>query len=562
MLAITSPGAKWPAAEPLPGRHRQPAHTTPARLPRHQAKLTGPSDITAAAAGIFHPGGEHGERLWNGRLTAEFDDVRGSPHDRQLRRAAAWAGAAGIYGAAQGLSAWAAQRAQGRGTRPQFEQFERPAFAPPGAVFPAVWSALNLTTATSAWRVWRAREPEPQAPARREARPASLRTCGMNESVIWSAGCHLPPALNCTVPQAAGPCATASGGPPPQARNVSRNPAAEGRRAGGARSDRGQLEAVDERREPPDDRRAGDRDRRGRTPGVRVQAGQLGDRDHAGGRRHPVGGRPGRLPAHLGVHPDHGLPVACPGHLDHQVPGVQDAGNRRQRERAVPGRRPEIGVSRVKGRGRCACSQARTACGCPGARQKDTSSTSVVETTVVIGTLSASGAFGNRCAPGGTANALRMAASSATARSRGVGDTAVTDPAVVCVAAQLAMAAQAARRSVVPGAHRICGRIPVGRPAGHRGSASGSRLIVSAFPRPTGLVPGAERHGRQRRAPQRPGPARPTPDAHPRGHPNRLSRCERSPPSVSAQSRRSARLTGPQGSPTQACGSGRYARRR
>ena len=47
-----------------------------------------------------------------------------------------------------------ARYAQGRGTRPQYEQFERPAFAPPSAVFPVVWSALNLTTATSAWLVW------------------------------------------------------------------------------------------------------------------------------------------------------------------------------------------------------------------------------------------------------------------------------------------------------------------------------------------------------------------------------------------------------------------------
>jgi tryptophan-rich sensory protein len=83
---------------------------------------------------------------------SESDD-RFSRRDRRLRQGAAWIGAAGIYGAAQGLSAWAAQRAQGRGTRPQYEQFERPAFAPPGAVFPVVWSALNLTTATSAWRV-------------------------------------------------------------------------------------------------------------------------------------------------------------------------------------------------------------------------------------------------------------------------------------------------------------------------------------------------------------------------------------------------------------------------
>lgn len=50
MLAITGPGAKRPAAEPLPGRHRQPAHTAPARLRRHEAKLTGPSDIAHAEA--------------------------------------------------------------------------------------------------------------------------------------------------------------------------------------------------------------------------------------------------------------------------------------------------------------------------------------------------------------------------------------------------------------------------------------------------------------------------------------------------------------------------------
>jgi tryptophan-rich sensory protein len=37
-----------------------------------------------------------------------------------------------------------------------------PSFAPPGLVFPVVWSALNLTTATSAWRLWRARRAGPQ----------------------------------------------------------------------------------------------------------------------------------------------------------------------------------------------------------------------------------------------------------------------------------------------------------------------------------------------------------------------------------------------------------------
>jgi hypothetical protein len=50
-LAITSPGAKRPAAEPLPRGHRQPAHTTPARLPRHQATLTRRSDTTQSPAG-------------------------------------------------------------------------------------------------------------------------------------------------------------------------------------------------------------------------------------------------------------------------------------------------------------------------------------------------------------------------------------------------------------------------------------------------------------------------------------------------------------------------------
>lgn len=72
-----------------------------------------------------------------------------------------------VYGTAQGLSAWVARYAQGRGTRPQYEQFERPAFAPPGAVFPVVWSALNLTTATSAWLVWRADGAGPGVPSRR-----------------------------------------------------------------------------------------------------------------------------------------------------------------------------------------------------------------------------------------------------------------------------------------------------------------------------------------------------------------------------------------------------------
>src|SRR5215510_4566363 len=61
-----------------------------------------------------------------------------------------------------------------------------------------------------------------------QSRSASLRTCGMNEPVSWSVGCRLPPTLNWTVPQAAGPCAIASGGPPALARNVSRIPPPRG----------------------------------------------------------------------------------------------------------------------------------------------------------------------------------------------------------------------------------------------------------------------------------------------------------------------------------------------
>ena len=113
------------------------------------------------------------------------------------------------------------------------------------------------------------------------------------------------------------------------------------------------------------------------------------------------------------IGPDARLLAAGLGHLDHQVPGVQHAGNWRQPKnvRSQDGG-PKSASPGVKRRGRCACSQASTARGSPGARQKETSSTSVVETTVVIGTLSASGACGNRGAPGGTANAFKIAAMS------------------------------------------------------------------------------------------------------------------------------------------------------
>jgi len=97
------------------------------------------------------------------------EDDRCSRRRWKVRQAGAWAGAAVIYAAAQALSAWAAQRQSGRGTRPQYGEFERPAFAPPGVAFPVVWSALNLTTATSAWRVWCANGSAAGEPSRGEA---------------------------------------------------------------------------------------------------------------------------------------------------------------------------------------------------------------------------------------------------------------------------------------------------------------------------------------------------------------------------------------------------------
>jgi|SRR5450755_1393841 benzodiazapine receptor len=81
------------------------------------------------------------------------------PGRDRLASLMAWAGAAGVYGGAQAASSWLAFRARGTGTRPQYDRFEQPAFAPPGEVFPVVWSGLNLTTATSAWRLCRATAP-------------------------------------------------------------------------------------------------------------------------------------------------------------------------------------------------------------------------------------------------------------------------------------------------------------------------------------------------------------------------------------------------------------------
>ncbi len=82
------------------------------------------------------------------------------------RQVVAWTGAALAYAGAQGLSAWIAMRARGSDARSQYTDFARPAFAPPGAVFPLAWTALNLTTATSAWLVWRAGRPTDRTSSR------------------------------------------------------------------------------------------------------------------------------------------------------------------------------------------------------------------------------------------------------------------------------------------------------------------------------------------------------------------------------------------------------------
>jgi benzodiazapine receptor len=91
-----------------------------------------------------------------------------SGRDR-LANLVAWAGAAGVYGGAQAASSWLAFRARGTGTRAQYDRFEQPAFAPPGEVFPVVWSGLNLTTGTSAWRLLRAAPASDQAASARRA---------------------------------------------------------------------------------------------------------------------------------------------------------------------------------------------------------------------------------------------------------------------------------------------------------------------------------------------------------------------------------------------------------
>jgi tryptophan-rich sensory protein len=84
--------------------------------------------------------------------------------------ALAWLAIGSVYAAGQGASAALAQRLSRRSTRRIYTEFAQPPYAPPGVVFPVVWSALNVTTTTAAWRIWQ-RSPSDEA-MRRERREA------------------------------------------------------------------------------------------------------------------------------------------------------------------------------------------------------------------------------------------------------------------------------------------------------------------------------------------------------------------------------------------------------
>ena len=85
---------------------------------------------------------------------------------------------------------------------------------------------------------------------------------------------------------------------------------------------------------------------------------------------------------------------------------------------------PKSASPRVNRPGRCACSQASSACGLPGASQKAVTCTSQLATRKLIGHLSTPpvrfGGPARRRPPGGTAKDVRMAAAAAWARCLGV----------------------------------------------------------------------------------------------------------------------------------------------
>ena len=72
----------------------------------------------------------------------------------RVRNLAAWAGFAAAYAACQASSSLVTRQLAKQSSRRSYDRFEQPPYAPPGVTFPVVWTGLNATTATSAWRLW------------------------------------------------------------------------------------------------------------------------------------------------------------------------------------------------------------------------------------------------------------------------------------------------------------------------------------------------------------------------------------------------------------------------
>src|SRR5215472_18702892 len=77
MPPLPSPGAERPRAEPLPCKHRQPAHTAPAGLRRHEVTLTGRSDIAAVHGCLVRAAGMTALRTGKARAMRTPNQWRG-----------------------------------------------------------------------------------------------------------------------------------------------------------------------------------------------------------------------------------------------------------------------------------------------------------------------------------------------------------------------------------------------------------------------------------------------------------------------------------------------------
>lgn len=73
----------------------------------------------------------------------------------RAKAAGGWLAFAASYAAGQAASSVLASKLRPRSTPEQYQdEFDRPGFAPPSWAFPVAWSLLNVSTATSAWRLW------------------------------------------------------------------------------------------------------------------------------------------------------------------------------------------------------------------------------------------------------------------------------------------------------------------------------------------------------------------------------------------------------------------------